>query len=91
VRLPLIIRTTYILGKLFFGEEWIGPTCCMICMCICICMIELNLKSKLKKLEVNSNQKSVTRNVTQIQLAVTSLSEIEILRSTHRCKGYEII
>jgi hypothetical protein len=87
VRLPLIIRTTYILGKLFFGEEWIGPTCCMIC----ICMIELNLKSKLKKLEVNSNQKSVTHNVTQIQLAVTSLSEIEILRSTHRCKGYEII
>jgi hypothetical protein len=47
-------------------------------------MIELNLKNKLKKLEVNSNLKNVTRNATQLQLAVTSLSEIEILRSTHR-------
>jgi hypothetical protein len=46
-------------------------------------MIELNLKNKSKKLEVNLNQRNVTRNVTQIQLAVTSLSEIEILYSTY--------
>jgi hypothetical protein len=36
------------------------------------------------KLEVNSNQKNVTHNVTQLQPALTFLSEIEILRSTHR-------
>jgi hypothetical protein len=47
-------------------------------------MIELNLKNKSKKLEVNSNQKNVTRNATQLQLAITSLAEIEILRCTHR-------
>jgi hypothetical protein len=30
MRLPLIIRTPYILGKLFFGEEHIGATYVMI-------------------------------------------------------------
>jgi hypothetical protein len=35
------------------------------------------------KLEVNLNQKNVTCNATQIQLDVTFLSEIKILRSTH--------
>jgi hypothetical protein len=52
-------------------------------ICICICMIELNLKNKSKKLEVTSNWKNVTCNATQIQLAITSLSEIKILRSIH--------
>jgi hypothetical protein len=36
------------------------------------------------KLEVNSNRKNVTHNVTQLQPALTFLSEIKILRSTHR-------
>jgi hypothetical protein len=49
---------------------------------ICICIIELYLKNKLKKLEVNSNQKHVTYNVTP-NSAITLLSEIKILRSTH--------
>jgi hypothetical protein len=36
------------------GEEWIGPTYCMIC--ICMCMIELNFEKQIEnKLEVNSN------------------------------------
>jgi hypothetical protein len=30
VRLPPIIRTLYIMGKLFLGEERIGPTYVMI-------------------------------------------------------------
>jgi PIN domain nuclease of toxin-antitoxin system len=47
-------------------------------------MNELNLKNKPKRLEVNSNKKTITYNVTQIQLAVISLFEIKILRSTHR-------
>jgi hypothetical protein len=47
-------------------------------------MIELNFEEQIKnKLEVNSNQKNVTHNAAQIQLAVTSLSEIKILRFTH--------
>jgi PIN domain nuclease of toxin-antitoxin system len=50
---------------------------------ICLCMNELNLKNKPKKLELNSNKKIVTRNVTQLQLAVISLFEIKILSSTH--------
>jgi hypothetical protein len=55
----------------------------MVCMCICI--IELNLNAIWNnKLEVNSNQINVTRNVTQFQQAITLLSEIEILRSTYR-------
>jgi hypothetical protein len=29
--------------------------------------------------------------VTQLQLAITSLFEIEILNSTHHSKGYEIL
>jgi hypothetical protein len=71
----------YILGKLFLGEEWIGPTYCMIC--ICMCMIELNFEKQIEnKLEVNSNWKTVTRNVTQLQLAITSLFEIKILSFT---------
>jgi hypothetical protein len=50
---------------------------------ICICMIELNFEEQIEnKLEVNSNRINVNRNTTQIQLVVTSLSEIEILRST---------
>jgi hypothetical protein len=33
--------------------------------CICICMIELNFEEQIEnKLEVNSNRKNVTRNVT---------------------------
>jgi hypothetical protein len=44
------------MGKLFFGEERIGPTCCMI---------ELNFEEQIEnKLEVHSNRKSVTHNVT---------------------------
>jgi hypothetical protein len=53
-------------------------------VCLFICMIELNLKIKSKKLEDNSNWKNVTHNVTQFHLAVTFLSEAEILRYTHR-------
>jgi hypothetical protein len=69
----------YIWQSSSFGEEWIGPICCMIC----ICMIELNFEEQIEnKLEVNSNRINVNRNTTQIQLVVTSLSEIEILRST---------
>jgi hypothetical protein len=56
-----------------FGVEWIGPTYCMIR--ICRCMMELNLKKKSKQLEVNSNRRNVTHNVTQLQPAVTFLSE----------------
>jgi predicted YcjX-like family ATPase len=53
--------------------------------CICIAMIELNFEEQIEnKLEVNSNWKTVTRNAIQLKLAVTFLSEIEILRSTHR-------
>jgi hypothetical protein len=48
-----------------------------------MCMNELNLKNKLKKLGVKSNKKTVTRNVTQLQLTITSLFEIEILSFTH--------
>jgi hypothetical protein len=45
-------------------------TCCMIC--ICTCMIELNFEEQIgNKLEVNPNRKNVTRNVIQIQSAVT--------------------
>jgi hypothetical protein len=48
-------------------------------------MIELSFEEQIEnKIEVNSNRKTVTRNATQLQQAVTSLSEIEILRSTHR-------
>jgi hypothetical protein len=54
-------------------------------------MIELNQKNKLKKLEVNPNKKIVTHNATQIQLVVTSLFHIEILRFTHRWKGYKVL
>jgi hypothetical protein len=43
------------------------------------------------KIEVNSNRKTVTRNGTQLQPAITFLFEIEILCSTHRWKGYEIL
>jgi hypothetical protein len=47
-------------------------------------MIELNFEEQIEnKLGANSNWKNVTRNVTQIQSAVTFLSEIEILISTH--------
>jgi hypothetical protein len=42
------------------------------------------LINKSKKIEVNSNQKNITHNVTPLQLAVTFLSEIEILHSTYR-------
>jgi hypothetical protein len=48
-------------------------------------MIELNFEEQIEnKLEVNSNQKTITRNGIQLQLAVTSLSEIEIPCSTNR-------
>jgi hypothetical protein len=48
-------------------------------------MIELSFEEQIEnKLEVNSNRKTVTRNATQLQLAVTSLSEIKILHSTRR-------
>jgi hypothetical protein len=41
-----------------------GPTYCMM-FCICICMIELNCEERFEnKLEVNSNRKHVTHNVT---------------------------
>jgi hypothetical protein len=51
------------MGKLSFGEEWIGPTCVMCCICICI--IELNFEEQIEnKLEVNSNRKIVSRNAT---------------------------
>jgi hypothetical protein len=50
-----------------------------------MCMIELNFEEQIKnKVEVNSNQKIITYNVTQIQLAVTFLSEIKILSFTYR-------
>jgi hypothetical protein len=49
------------------------------------------LKNKPKKLEVNSNKKIVTHNATRLQLAVTSLCEVEILSSIHRKKGYKIL
>jgi hypothetical protein len=46
-------------------------------------MIELNFEEQIEnKLEVNSNRKTVTRNATQLQLVVTSLSEIRIQSST---------
>jgi hypothetical protein len=44
-------------------------------------MNKMNFENKLK---VNSNQKIVTYNVTQVQSDVTSLFDIEILSSTHR-------
>jgi hypothetical protein len=48
-------------------------------------MNELNFEKQTKnKLEVNSNWKIVPHNDTQLQLAVTSLFEIEILSFTHR-------
>jgi hypothetical protein len=51
--------------------------------CICIGMIELNFEEQIEnKLEVNSNRKTVTRRATQLQLVVTSLSEIRIQSST---------
>jgi hypothetical protein len=53
----------YIWQSFSFGEEWIGPTCCMIC----ICMIELNCEEHIEnKLEVNSNRKNVTHNIKPI-------------------------
>ncbi len=55
--------TIYIWQNFSFGEEQIGPTCCMIC--ICMCMIELNFEEQIEnKLEVNSNRKNVTCNAT---------------------------
>jgi hypothetical protein len=49
------MHTPYIMGKLFFGEEWVGPTYCMM-FCICICMIELNFEEQIEnKIEVNPN------------------------------------
>jgi hypothetical protein len=48
-----------------FDEEQIWPICCMIS--ICMCMIELNFEEQIEnKLEVNSNRKNKTRNVTQL-------------------------
>jgi hypothetical protein len=48
-------------------------------------MIELNFEEQIEnKLEVNSNRKNKTRNVTQFQPAVTSLFETKILSFTHR-------
>jgi hypothetical protein len=44
-------------------------------------MNKMNFENKL---EVNSNQKTVTCNATQLQLTVTSLAEVEILSSTQR-------
>jgi hypothetical protein len=48
-------------------------------------------KNKSKKLEDNSNPKIVTHNATQLQLAVTSVSEIKIQSFTHRYKDYKIL
>jgi hypothetical protein len=50
-------------------------------LCICMCMNELNFEKQIEnKLEVNSNRKKiVTRNVTQLQPAVTSVFKTEIL------------
>jgi hypothetical protein len=52
----------YIMGKLFFFcEEQIRP----IYVIFCICMIELNFEEQIEnKLEVNSNRKNETHNVT---------------------------
>jgi hypothetical protein len=52
--------------------------------CICMCRNELNFENKSKKLEVNLNPKIVTHNATQLQLAITSLFEVQILSFTHR-------
>jgi hypothetical protein len=42
--------------------------------CICICMIELNCEEQIEnKLEVNSNRKHVTHNVTLISTGRTFL------------------
>jgi hypothetical protein len=51
---------------------------------ICMCINELNFENQSKKHEDNSNPKTIICNGTQHQLVVTSLSEIEILSSTHR-------
>jgi hypothetical protein len=48
-----------------------------------MCMNELNLKNRPKKLEVNSNKKTITHKVTQLQPAVTSLCEVKILSYVH--------
>jgi hypothetical protein len=54
-------------------------------ICICMCMNELNFEKQIEnKLEVNSNWKIVTHNVTKIQPAITSLCEVKILRFIHR-------
>jgi hypothetical protein len=70
-------------GQTFFGEERIGLTCVMIFHMHMHDWVELERQIE-NKFEVNSNHKTVTRNATQFQPAVTFLSEIKILRSTHR-------
>jgi hypothetical protein len=77
------------MGNFSFGEERIGPTYCM--NCIRMCMNELNFENKSKKLEVNPNPKTVTRNATQLQPVVTSLFDVEILSFTQHYKGYKIL
>jgi PIN domain nuclease of toxin-antitoxin system len=47
-------------------------------------MNELNFKNKLNQRKLTPNKKIVKHKVTQFQLAIISLFEIEILSSTHR-------
>jgi hypothetical protein len=49
-------------------------------------MNELNFekKNKLNQRELTPKKKTVTRKVTQLQLAVIFLFEVEILSSNHR-------
>jgi hypothetical protein len=83
-----------------FCDSWIhvitfylGHVCVVLCanalvLAHLVCIL---VRTNQNKLEVNSNRKTVTRNVIQFQLVVTSLFEIEILSFTHRYKGYKIL
>jgi hypothetical protein len=56
-----------------------------------MCTKELNFEKQIEtNLKLTQTGKNVTRNITQLQPAVTSLFETEILSSTHRLKGYKI-
>jgi hypothetical protein len=71
------------MGNLFF---WWGTDKTDMCHVFHMHMNDwVNFEEQIEnKLEVNSNRKTITRNATQIQPVVTCLSEIKILRSTHR-------